>query len=102
MIIYFYQNKFRHIYFSKTMHIFMTYYLLEATLSGYIHEFQNYQQPPEVFYKKRCSQKYRKIHGKTPVPETLAQAPSCEICDISKNTFSYGISTVAASVIYSL
>ena len=32
----------------------------------------NFQkQPPEVFCKKRCSQKFRKIHRKTPVPETL-------------------------------
>ena len=44
-----------------------------------------------------CSQKSRKIHRKTPVPEpqacnfikkeTLAQAFSCEFCEISKNTF---------------
>ena len=28
--------------------------------------------PPEVFYKKRCSWKFRKIHKKTPtVPESL-------------------------------
>ena len=27
------------------------------------------KQPPEVFYKKRCLQKFRKIHRKTPVPE---------------------------------
>ena len=26
---------------------------------------------PEVFCKKRCSQKFRKIHRKTPVPEAL-------------------------------
>ena len=29
------------------------------------------KQPWEVSYKKRCSQKFRKIHRKTPVPETL-------------------------------
>ena len=29
------------------------------------------KQPPEVFYKKRCSYKFRKIHRKTPVPEPL-------------------------------
>ena len=44
--------------------------------------------------KKRCSLKFRKIHRKTPVPgcnfiekETLAQAFSCEFCEISKNAF---------------
>ena len=31
----------------------------------------NQKQPPEVFCKKRCSQKFRKIHSKTPVPEYL-------------------------------
>ena len=32
-------------------------------------EFQ--KQPREVFYKKRCSQKFHKIHRKTPVPKSL-------------------------------
>ena len=31
------------------------------------------QQPPEVFCKKRCLYKFRKIHRKTPVPESLFQ-----------------------------
>ena len=26
---------------------------------------------PEVFYKKRCSEKFHKIHSKTPVSESL-------------------------------
>ena len=29
------------------------------------------KQPPEVFYKKRCSEKFRKIYRKTPVPGSL-------------------------------
>ena len=29
------------------------------------------KQPPEVFYEKRCSQKFRKFHKKTPVLESL-------------------------------
>ena len=29
------------------------------------------KQPPEVFCKKRCSQKFRTIHRKTPVLESL-------------------------------
>ena len=58
------------------------------------------KQPPEVFYKEKCSYKFRKIHRKTPVPEfhfniklqlykkeILAQVFSCEFCEISKNTF---------------
>ena len=54
---------------------------------------------------KKCSQKFHKIHRKTPVPgslinkaaglrpatllkkETLAQVFSCEFCEISKKTF---------------
>ena len=63
------------------------------------------KQPAEVFCKKRCSQKFRKIHSKTPVPESLfdkvtglrpatlfkkkslTQIFSFEFCEISKNTF---------------
>ena len=29
------------------------------------------KQPLEVFYKKRCSRKFRKIHRKKPVPESV-------------------------------
>ena len=53
---------------------------------------------------KRCSQKFLKIHRKTPVPqtcnfikkETLVQGVSCEFCEISKNTFFYRIPLLAA------
>ena len=31
----------------------------------------NSKEPPEVFYKKSFSRKFRKIHWKTPVLETL-------------------------------
>ena len=31
------------------------------------------KQPPEVFCKKTCSQKFCKIHGKASVPESLFQ-----------------------------
>ena len=36
------------------------------------------KQPPEVFCKKRCSYKFRKIHRKTPVPECLFKE-SCKL-----------------------
>ena len=36
-----------------------------------------HKQAPEVFYVKRCSQKFYKNHRKTPVPEP---------CEISINT----------------
>ena len=29
------------------------------------------KQPPKAFCKKRCSQKFHKIHRKTPVPESF-------------------------------
>ena len=29
----------------------------------------SHKQPPEVFYEKRCSQKFHKCHRKAPVPE---------------------------------
>ena len=52
------------------------------------------RQPLEVFYEKRCSWKFCKIHRKTPVPglffnevKTLAHVFSCEFCKIFKNTF---------------
>ena len=32
---------------------------------------ERHRQPLEVFWKKRCSKKFRKIHMKTPVPESL-------------------------------
>ena len=61
-------------------------------------------QPPEVFFIERCSQKFSKIHRKTPAlessfvscrpdacnfikKETLTQVFSCKFCDFSKNTF---------------
>ena len=37
------------------------------------------KQPPEAFYEKRCSWKFRKIHRKTPL-----------VCEIFKNTYFYG------------
>ena len=58
-----------------------------------------------MFGEKRCSLKFRKIHRKTPAPEslfkwsftpearncikreTLAQVFSCKFCEIFKNTF---------------
>ena len=43
------------------------------------------KQPTEVTRKKSCSQKFRKIHRKT--PHALAQLFSSEFCEISKNTF---------------
>ena len=69
----------------------------------------------KVFCENRCSQKFRKIQRKTPVPEsllnkvrpeacnfiikeTLAQVFSSEFCEISKNTFYYRTPLVAASV----
>ena len=74
------------------------------------------KQPTEVFYKKRRSQKFRKIHRKTLVleslfcfliklyllnvikRESLAQVFSCEFCKVSKFTFFYRTALVAASV----
>ena len=35
-----------------------------------LEKMQIQKQPPEVFYKKSCSEKFRKIHKKTPVPES--------------------------------
>ena len=47
-----------------------------------------------MFFKKRCSEKFRKFHGKTPVLESLffvvetpMQMFSCEIYEIFKNTY---------------
>ena len=53
---------------------------------------------PGGVLKKGCSKKFRKIHRKTPAQvslfysnfvkkETLAQAFSCEFCEISMNAF---------------
>ena len=66
---------------------------------------EHQKQSPGVFYNKSCSYKFRKIHRKTPVPESLSQSScrpqvcsfikketltpvfSCEFCEIYKNTF---------------
>ena len=52
------------------------------------------KQPSEVFWVKKCSQKFHKFHRKTPVlkphfikKEALVRVFSCEFCEISKNTF---------------
>ena len=55
------------------------------------------KQPPEVFYKNRCSLKFRKIHRKAPVSEsqackfiqkeTLVQVFSCELREVFKKNF---------------
>ena len=47
------------------------------------------KQPPEVFYEKRCSEKFHKNSGlqQNIKKETLAHVFSCEFCEISKNTF---------------
>ena len=67
------------------------------------------KQTPEVFCKNRCSYKFCKIHGKTPVLESFLKKVakfqgcnftekrlqhrcipakcSCEICEIFKNTY---------------
>ena len=39
MMIYFYQNKFLYMYFSKICKLFMSYFVLEATLNGCIRQF---------------------------------------------------------------
>ena len=35
------------------------------------------KQPPEVFYLKKCSLKFRKIHRKTPATESLFNKVTC-------------------------
>ena len=50
-------------------------YNLQENLRFLQHSSRHYllrqKQPPEVFCKNRCSQKYHKIHRKTPMPESL-------------------------------
>ena len=43
--------------------------ILISEVSGCVYSLNFQMQPPEVFYKKKCSQKFRKIHRKTPVQE---------------------------------
>ena len=45
---------------------------------------------------RRCSENALNLIKK----ETLAQVFSCECCELSKNTFSYRVPPVAASVTY--
>ena len=64
----------------------------------------------EVFFKKGALRNFAKFTGKhlcqslffnkVAGQETLAQVISCEFCEISKNTFSYRTTPVAASVYF--
>ena len=53
------------------------------------------KQPFANVLQNRCSEKFRNIHGETPVPESLqlyqketpTQVFSCENCEIFKNSF---------------
>ena len=61
------------------------------------------KQPPEVYYRNKCSYNFRKIHWKRPVPEsffnkvagslqlhlkkTVAQVFFSKFCEIFKSTF---------------
>ena len=77
------------------------------------------KQSPRSILPKRGSNKFRKIHKKAPVPEslfllklpqpqtcnfikkeTLAQVFSCEFYEICKSTFFYRTLSMAASIIY--
>ena len=43
------------------------------------------KQPPQVFCKKRCSQKFRKFHRKKPVMESLfSKVTGLQACDFIK------------------
>ena len=45
------------------------------------------RQPPEVFCKKRCSQKFRKFHGKMPVLKSLFNnVAGVQTCGFIKKT----------------
>ena len=63
---------------------------------------------PDVFCKKGILRNFAKFTGKHLCQnlffikkESLAQEFSCEFCEISKNTYFYRTSLVAASVLYS-
>ena len=70
---------------------------LDSSIIFYNSEVQ--KQPLVVFCKKRCSWKFRKTHGKTPAPEscaeacnfikkeTLTQMLSKKLCETFKNNF---------------
>ena len=68
--------------------------------------FRDYRSSrPEVFCEKSVHRNFAKLEEKyLPqacifiIKETLAQVVSCEFCEISKNTFSYGTTLVATSV----
>ena len=76
-------------------------FLLHVITGRYIYFIKVYRcsrsSHPEVFCKKKCSQKFRRPWPATlSKKETLALAFSCELCEISKNFF-YRTPLVAAS-----
>ena len=65
-----------------------TSYLVLERINSEEHVLQ--EQSPEMFSKKRCSEKFRKIHMPQPatlLKKRLAQVFSFEFCEISKNSF---------------
>ena len=64
----------------------ITFWNLQILLKRFF-KYKGQKQPPEVFYEKSCSQKFRKLHRKTPVSESLAQVVSCGFWKIFQNTF---------------
>ena len=89
--------------------------MMEVHLFSKINHSHLLKQPSDMFCKKRCSQKFRKIHKKRPVQSRFfnkvaglglqlyqkknsAQVFSCEFCEISKNLFFIEYLWVTASV----
>ena len=48
------------------------------------------KQPTEVFCKKRCSKKFRKIHRKTPVPVSFFNKVAGSACNLLKMRLWHG------------
>ena len=64
---------------------------LSFAVDSLIYTFIYQKQPPEVFYKKRCSEKFRKFHRKTPVLESLLKK-GAGLKAFSEQLFSYNSS----------
>ena len=55
--------------FIDGLSLFLSFFFYKGQGTTYSRDRQ--KEPPQVFSKKICSEKFRKIHRKKPVPESL-------------------------------
>ena len=60
---------------AKLLYVFLLKKVKKESYENFDLHVTDQKQPPEVFCKKRCSEKFRKINRKTSVPKSLYLRP---------------------------